>query len=59
MIEKGTNNLEVRNTNKKRIVNLLYHRNEMTKQDIAKALDLSLPTVSVRSPFVRQIRRRN
>lgn len=46
MIEKGTNNLQVRNTNKKRIINLLYHRNDMTKQDIANTLGLSLPTVS-------------
>lgn len=46
MIEKGTNNLQVRNTNKKRIINLLYHKNGMTKQDIAQTLGLSLPTVS-------------
>lgn len=46
MIEKGTNNLQVRNTNKKRIINLLYRKNEMTKQDIATTLGLSLPTVS-------------
>lgn len=46
MIQKGINNLEVRNTNKKRVISLLYHKNEMTKQDIAKTLGLSLPTVS-------------
>jgi predicted NBD/HSP70 family sugar kinase len=46
MTEKGTNNLEVRNTNKKRIVGLLYQRSGMTKQEISRQLGLSMPTVS-------------
>lgn len=41
------NNLEVRNTNKKRIVNFLYANDGATKQDIAKSLNLSMPTVSL------------
>ncbi|HCR43306.1 MAG TPA: sugar kinase [Ruminococcaceae bacterium] len=41
------NNLEVRNTNKKRIVNFLYANTKATKQDIAKSLNLSTPTVSL------------
>ena len=41
------NNLEVRNTNKKRIVNFLYTNDGATKQDITKSLNLSMPTVSL------------
>jgi predicted NBD/HSP70 family sugar kinase len=46
MFEKATNNLQVRNTNKKRIINLLYNNSGMTKQNIASSLELSMPTVS-------------
>jgi len=45
MLQKGANNLQVRFFNKKRIMNLLYQR-QMTRQDIARELSLSLPTVS-------------
>ena len=41
------NNLEVRNTNKKRILNYLYMNDGATKQDIVKSLGLSMPTVSL------------
>jgi predicted NBD/HSP70 family sugar kinase/predicted XRE-type DNA-binding protein len=44
--DKAANNLQVRNTNKKRVINLLYQHNDMTKQEIAKFLELSIPTVS-------------
>jgi predicted NBD/HSP70 family sugar kinase/DNA-binding XRE family transcriptional regulator len=42
----ATNNLEVKNTNKRRVINLLYQQSGMTKQDIARSLELSIPTVS-------------
>jgi predicted NBD/HSP70 family sugar kinase len=45
-IEKSANNLQVRDTNKKRIVNLLYQHNGTTKQGISNMLGLSMPTVS-------------
>lgn len=41
------NNLEVRDTNKKKIINFLYTNRSATKQDIAKSLNLSMPTVSL------------
>lgn len=41
------NNLQVRNTNKKRILNYLYANDSATKQDIAQTLGLSMPTVSL------------
>ncbi|HCB91010.1 MAG TPA: sugar kinase, partial [Ruminococcaceae bacterium] len=41
------NNLQVRDTNKKKIVNFLYTNNGATKQKIAKTLGLSMPTVSL------------
>lgn len=44
---KGTNNIDVRVSNKKNIVLTLYRNGMMTKQDIATTLELSLPTVSV------------
>lgn len=43
----GMNNLEVRSTNKKRIINFLYTNDNVTKQDIANSLHLSMPTVSL------------
>ena len=46
MIKKGISNLEVKNYNKKRIINLLYQKNEVTRQDISRILGLSLPTVT-------------
>ena len=46
MIKKGISNLEVKNYNKKRIINLLYQQNEVTRQDISRILGLSLPTVT-------------
>lgn len=46
MIKKGISNLEVKNYNKKRIVNLLYQKNEVTRQELSRILDLSLPTVT-------------
>ncbi|NLB81274.1 MAG: ROK family transcriptional regulator, partial [Clostridiaceae bacterium] len=46
MILQGTNNLEVKSINKKRIIGLLYQQKEMTKQDLARSLGLSIPTVS-------------
>lgn len=42
----NVNNIQVRNTNKKRILKLLYKQTGMTKQEIAEILNLSLPTVS-------------
>jgi predicted NBD/HSP70 family sugar kinase len=45
-MEKSANNLQVRDTNKKRIVNLLYQQNGTTKQGISRMLGLSMPTVS-------------
>ena len=44
---KGTNNIDVRISNRKSIVLTLYRQGMMTKQDIASTLDLSLPTASV------------
>ncbi len=41
------NNLEVRSTNKKRIINFLYEKDNATKQGIANSLHLSMPTVSL------------
>lgn len=41
------NNLQVRSTNKKRIINYLYKNDGASKQDIIKALGLSAPTVSL------------
>lgn len=41
------NNLQVRSTNKKRIINYLYKNNGASKQDIVHALGLSAPTVSL------------
>jgi predicted NBD/HSP70 family sugar kinase len=41
------NNLQVRNTNKKRIINYLYKNDGASKQDIITALGLSAPTVSL------------
>ncbi len=41
------NNLQVRDTNKKKIIKFLYAHHEATKQDIAKGLSLSVPTVSL------------
>jgi DNA-binding Lrp family transcriptional regulator len=41
------NNLQVRDTNVKRIVNFLYKNDGAAKQDIAKSLGLSMPTVSL------------
>jgi predicted NBD/HSP70 family sugar kinase len=41
------NNLQVRNTNKKRIINYLYKNDGASKQDIINALRLSAPTVSL------------
>lgn len=46
MIKKGISNLEVKNYNKKRIINLLYQKEEVTRQDISRILGLSLPTVT-------------
>ncbi|MFA9381782.1 MAG: ROK family transcriptional regulator [Acetanaerobacterium sp.] len=46
MAKSGANNLQVRNTNIKRIVNLLYQTDGMTNLAIANALHLSMPTVS-------------
>jgi len=46
VIKKGISNLEVKNYNKKRIINLLYQKNEVTRQDISRILGLSLPTVT-------------
>lgn len=42
----ATNNLEVKVINKRRVINLLYQHDSITKQGIARALDLSIPTVS-------------
>lgn len=42
----ATNNIEVKIINKRRIINLLYQHEGMTKQGIARALNLSIPTVS-------------
>ena len=41
------NNLHVRDTNKKKIINYLYASGGATKQDIAGKLGLSMPTVSL------------
>jgi predicted NBD/HSP70 family sugar kinase len=41
------NNFQVRNTNKKRIINFLYKNDGASKQDIMNALGLSAPTVSL------------
>lgn len=46
MENKGANNLEVRRANIRLIFHLLYRNQAMTKQEIARALSLSLPTVS-------------
>lgn len=46
MEHHGANNLEVRRANIRRIFHLLYRRGAMTRQEIARALSLSLPTVS-------------
>jgi Transcriptional regulator/sugar kinase len=43
----GLNNLQVRDANKNRIINLLYSNNGATKQNIAETLGLSMPTVSL------------
>ncbi|CDZ24973.1 hypothetical protein CCDG5_1876 [[Clostridium] cellulosi] len=40
------NNLQVRDTNKKRVINYLYKNNAAAKQDIISTLGLSMPTVS-------------
>ncbi len=44
---KGTNNIDVRVSNRKNIVLTLYRQGMMTKQELASTLELSLPTVSV------------
>jgi hypothetical protein len=44
---KGMNNIEVRISNRKSIIAALYQHGGMTRQAIARSLDLSLPTVSV------------
>ncbi|MCI1966562.1 MAG: ROK family transcriptional regulator [Oscillospiraceae bacterium] len=41
------NNLQVRDTNRNRILNFLYSNDRATKQNIAEALRLSMPTVSL------------
>lgn len=41
------NNLQVRNANKKRILNYLYQNDGASKRDIMRALGLSAPTVSL------------
>lgn len=41
------NNLQVRDTNKRRVVNFLYKHDGASKQDIMSALGLSAPTVSL------------
>lgn len=41
------NNIQVRNTNKKKVVNFLYKNDGATKQDIISGLGLSAPTVSL------------
>ncbi len=45
-ILQGTNNLEVKIENKRRILRLLYVKEALAKQDIAAQLKLSLPTVT-------------
>ena len=41
------NNYQVRNTNKKRIINYLYKNDGASKQDVMTALGLSAPTVTL------------
>lgn len=45
-MEKGLNNVAIRQTNKKRVLRLLYRSKGLTKQEISFALGLSVPTVS-------------
>lgn len=46
-MSKAATNKEVRVYNQKSIVNTLFHRGPMTKQELADHLGLSLPTISV------------
>ena len=51
--EKGISNTYVRLQNKKKVTNLLYKQGALSKQEIAHALSLSLPTVNL---LVSQLR---
>lgn len=46
MNQAGTNNIEVKKVNKNRIFRYLYQNGQLSKQDIAYALQMSLPTVA-------------
>ena len=46
MNRSGTNNMEVKKVNKNRIFRYLYQNGQLSKQDIAYALQMSLPTVA-------------
>lgn len=43
---ESTTNSDIRINNRKRILNLLFKEGQMTKQEVAHRLDISLPTVS-------------
>ena len=51
--EKGISNPDVRMQNTKKVTNLLYKQGALSKQEIAHALSLSLPTVNL---LVSQLR---
>ncbi len=51
--EMGISNTDVRLQNKKRVTNLLYKQGALSKQEIARSLNMSLPTVSL---LVSQLR---
>ena len=44
---ESTKNRDIRINNRKRIVNMLFRQGQMTKQELAKRLDISLPTVNL------------
>lgn len=44
---ESTKNADIRVNNRKRVVNTLFRRGAMTKQELAQRLDLSLPTVTL------------
>jgi DNA-binding IclR family transcriptional regulator len=44
---KGRNGPDLRWSNVRSVLRLLYRQKEMTKQDIGRELDLSLPTVTL------------
>lgn len=46
MPNNALNNIMVGKANRSRIINLLYKKGELTKQDISQALGLSLPTIT-------------